>query len=156
MSLPRPANLILYTGLGMAATGMLLISLGAGEHGFKSSYLFILGPGLLITGEHEAPNIIFNMLQLQLNYCPSGIPSLRANIFLAGIAVSFVWILTLALTPVCQRYFIAMLVLLKLLSNNMLFYLRYGIPARVSSLISKKKDDLPSSQSAKPWAISPN
>ena len=63
MFLPRPANLILYTGLGMAATGMLLISLGAGEHGFKSSYLFILGPGLLITGEHEAPNFI---LQLQL------------------------------------------------------------------------------------------
>ena len=47
----RPANIILYTGLGMAATGMLLISLGAGEHGFKSSYLFILGPGLLILGK---------------------------------------------------------------------------------------------------------
>ena len=42
--------MILYTGLGMAATGMLLISLGAGEHGFKSSYLFILGPALLIMG----------------------------------------------------------------------------------------------------------
>ena len=49
----RPANIILYTGLGMAATGMLLISLGAGDHGFKSSYLFVLGPGLLILGKNH-------------------------------------------------------------------------------------------------------
>ena len=49
----RPANIILYTGLGMAATGMLLISLGAGDHGFKSSSLFVLGPGLLILGKNH-------------------------------------------------------------------------------------------------------
>ena len=40
--------------------------------------------------------------------------------------------------------------------SNCLVYFRYGISSRLSSLISKKKDDLPSSQTSKPWAISPN
>ena len=136
--------MILYTGLGMAATGMLLISLGAGEHGFKSSYLFILGPGLLIMGNKHRwsfrwfylPNIQCITLRRHCcHFCVDSHPCTHSGL----PKVSFVDFLALSN-----------------FKHKELILFRYGLPSRLSSLISKKKDDLPSSQSSKPWAISPN
>ena len=44
------ANLVLYSGLVLAATGLVITAVGLGDKGFKSRELRLLGPGIMLSG----------------------------------------------------------------------------------------------------------
>jgi hypothetical protein len=43
-------NVLLYTGLGMMAVGLVITFVGLGEKGFKTTELQMIGPGLVGAG----------------------------------------------------------------------------------------------------------
>ena len=44
------ANLVLYSGLVLAATGLVITAVGLGDKGFRSRELRLLGPGIVVSG----------------------------------------------------------------------------------------------------------
>ena len=44
------ASLLLYSGLVLAATGLVITAVGLGDKGLRSRELRLLGPGIMLTG----------------------------------------------------------------------------------------------------------
>lgn len=43
-------NIVLYSGLTLMATGMVITAVGSGDKGFRSKELRLLGPVIILTG----------------------------------------------------------------------------------------------------------
>ena len=43
-------NIVLYSGLALMATGMVITAVGSGDRGFRSRELRLLGPVIILTG----------------------------------------------------------------------------------------------------------
>lgn len=61
------ASLVLYSGLVLAATGLVITAVGLGDKGFRSRELRLLGPGIMLSGVGLTMLRCYNKFALSIN-----------------------------------------------------------------------------------------